>query len=122
MKSDFSHLKKVKPIENEAPDIRDGDVPWSKVFELAANQFDAGKAHSGLCLAVSMELGAGYRYDKTGTRQADRMVAYIDGLLSGKIFVVSWLETRNPKASIDFDKYRAAWARHLAGQFRAKGL
>lgn len=119
-------LKKVPPIDNKAPDIRDGDRRWSEVFEEAAKRFDHGHTASGLCLEISNILGGGSDYNPEGSRQQDRMTGYISGLLGSRNWVRSWLEKQNPTFGYFYDNqlnpYRAAWARHLAAQFRSKGL
>lgn len=121
---EFGHLKHVPPIDNPAPNIHPGDKPWSEVFERAAKQFDARTAGFGLCLAVSEELGVGISYNTKGKRQADRMTRYIANIMQSKWFVSDWLERHNGNSwsHLDLYAYRAAWARHLAAQFRAKGL
>lgn len=125
----FDHLKKVPPIDNPAPDIRPGDKRWSDVFEEAAKIIKK-RREDYLCHAIAAELGF-------TSNQAERMQNYIFGLMPTTIggiriadfrahYVVSdWVGStsgREARGATNFRHYRAAWARHLAAQFRAKGL
>lgn len=125
---EISKLKRVKPIDNKAPDIWHGDIKWSKIFEKAARRFDKRITKSGLCLAVSEALGSKWGYDTKDGRQEDRMAKYVGDLLGEDQYVEDWLRRHNPGkfkpliSNLFMNEYRAAWARHLAKQFRDKGL
>lgn len=127
----FDHLKKVPPIDNPAPDIRPGDKPWSEVFEEAVTLIE-NRSEDFLCHAVSTQLGY-------TSNQAERMQHYIFGLMPtddlersirfgdrrAHYTVGDWIEVHNGADAFErtnMTTYRAAWARHLAEQFRRAGL
>jgi hypothetical protein len=130
---DFSHLKRVPPCDNEAPDIHPSDVPWSQVFDAAAARVYLAKSRHEpewfLCHAVEAVLR---RATLDFGDQAERMARYIDALLNNgrrdgwNVTVLGWLEQHNGGYGSVSDtllpSLRTAWARHLAAQFRAKGL
>lgn len=111
----FDNLKKVPPLDNKAPVIHSKDKLWSDVFEAAANKLE-GRQETALCYAIRAV---------ANRCQSDRMGEYVLGLLGDYVFVRGWLSFVNgalKAQAVDLYAYRAAWARHLAAQFRAKGL
>ena len=116
----FTRLKHVPPINNPAPVIRKGDTPWSEVFERAAKRIPS---HIYLCHAVRAAVDGWLK--GPGENQADRMERYILDLMQGDYVLSDWAANVNGHSAIrklDLYAYRAAWARHLSAQFRAKGL
>jgi hypothetical protein len=106
------------------PDIRKGDIPWSKVFEDCVKILDEV---SYLCFALDSVLSH-RRFEDQANRQADRMKYYILSLLGGDCTVIGWVWSNVPGicqqilGNVDFLEYRKAWAKHLSEQFKSKGL
>jgi len=115
---DINQLKKIPPIDNPAPVFRKSDVPWSDVFEAVAEEFEMKTPPFGICNVI-------YTSAWMSVGQRGRMIDYINGIMGNRLYVSDWLALYNggnrPYRHELFE-YRAAWARHLASQFRSKGL
>lgn len=116
---DINKLKKIPPIDNKAPVFQKSDVPWSIVFEAVAREFERDhKPDFGICNVI-------YRMEWVGLVQRSNMMDYINDIIGQQMYVSDWIAKHNygPRPfRHELFEYRAAWARHLAAQFRSKGL
>ena len=113
-------LKKVPPRDVDHPVIFPSEKPWSEIFEEAAVRLSSG-ASNYLCNAIlELRLATG----EFSSGQQERMEKYIQDIIGLDGTVWDWVRKHNDSIPVRLDRneYRAAWARHLAAQFRSKGL
>lgn len=113
-------LKKVPPRDVDHPVIFPFEKPWSEIFEEAADRLSSG-ASNFLCNAIlEIRLATG----EFSFGQQERMGNYIQSIIGFDGTAWDWVLKHNDSIPVrcDRNEYRAAWARHLAAQFRSKGL
>lgn len=116
---DIDKLKKFEAKVVDAPEVLPTDRRWSEIFEEVAKKFDSRMQPYGLCHAI-------LTCDYPTSGQYGRMRQYIENLLGDCSHVNEWVAMKNNLrhrlSHSELHAYRAAWARHLASQFRAAGL
>lgn len=108
-------------VPTAAPDVREGDKKWSKVFDSVAKKMVSDKSQRYVCWQIEDE--------EISIGQKDRMQNYVSGLLNYDT-LVGWAwdhgvkhvhECELPEVKM-YEFYRSLWCKRLAKQFRKAGL